>query len=260
LTAVIPTTGAFSPYGTTIAVAACLESDQQSHAFSGEGKPMVTASLPMRRTRRPPCADDQPPSDEELFREYRTSGCQESFARLVRRHEQGLCRYLSRYLRSRELAEDVCQRTFLQVYLKQDAFQEGRRLRPWIYRIATNQAIDALRRARRHRAVSLNYTSHETPGNGGLIDDVAARVPSPITSLVRREDSTWSRRAVAGLPQRLRRVVELVFFQGLTYREASESLTLPLGTIKSRMSAALRQLREAWDEHGRRNAPLTGVG
>jgi RNA polymerase sigma-70 factor (ECF subfamily) len=221
---------------------------------------MVTGTVPKSLQQPVRCTGDNSPSDEELFLDYRTTGCQASFAELVRRHERGLRRYLSRYLHSQELAEDVCQRTFLQVHLKQDSFQTGRRLRPWIYRIATNQAIDALRRTRRHRAASLNYTADEAPRNGGMIDALAAPGQSPIVAMVHRENSDWSHRAVAGLPQRLRRVVELVFFQGLTYRETADALMLPLGTIKSRMSSALRHLREAWDENGSRRETMAAVG
>jgi RNA polymerase sigma-70 factor (ECF subfamily) len=221
---------------------------------------MVTATAQECLGNRSLFTGEQSPSDEELFLEYRATGRQEHFAALVHRHEQGLCRYLGRYLGNQELAEDVCQRTFLQVHLKQETFKEGRRLRPWIYRIATNQAIDALRRTRRHRAASLNYTTDDSERNGSMMDSVAAPGHPPIVDMVRRENSDWSHRAVANLPQRLQRVVELVFFHGLSYRETADALTLPLGTIKSRMSAALRQLRQAWEDSGQRSEPMAAAG
>ena len=66
---------------------------------------------------------------------------------------------MRRYVGSAEMAEDVFQATFLQVYVKRDRFEVGRRFRPWLYTIATNQAIDAQRRNRRHRMVSLDQRS-----------------------------------------------------------------------------------------------------
>ncbi len=222
---------------------------------SWEGNIMVTAETLKTVGRMSLRAgDDSPggvsPGDEDLLLDYRLTGNQTSFERLVHRHERPLYRYLRRYLGSAEMAEDVLQRTFLQVHLKRDAFEPGRPVRPWIYRIATNQAIDALRRARRHRLASLDYVSANSARNGTLGDSLPAPGVSPISAMVRRENADWSRSAVAALPRRLRAVVELVFFGGVTYREAGEELSLPLGTIKSRMSAALKQLREAWDESG----------
>jgi RNA polymerase sigma-70 factor (ECF subfamily) len=216
-------------------------------SYPREGNIMVTATTSKAAGRSVEHADQDSHSDEDLFLDYRLNGNQSSFEQLVHRHERPLYRYLRRYLGNAEMAEDVFQRTFLQVHLKRDSFEPGRPLRPWIYRIATNQAIDALRRARRHRIASLDYATNNSTRSGPLVDSLPAPGSPPIAALVRREDADWSRNAVAALPQRLRSVVELVFFGGVTYREAGQRLSLPLGTIKSRMSAALKQLREAWD-------------
>jgi RNA polymerase sigma-70 factor (ECF subfamily) len=199
-------------------------------------------------------------SDEALFRDYRTTGCQESFARLVQRYERELYNFLRRYLGNAELAEDVFQRTFLQVHLKRDSFQLERKLRPWIYRIAVNQAIDTLRRTRRHRAVSLNQASDESVRGGAMIDSLADPAAPPEAVMDRREDSAWSRSAASKLPQRLRRVVELVYFRGFTHREAAEALAIPIGTVKSRVSAALDKMRRAWSKRGRSTCPVAAVG
>ncbi len=78
------------------------------------------------------------------------------FEELVRRYEKELYGYLRHYLGNAEMAEDVFQQTFLQVHLKCDQFEPGRKVRPWLYTVATNQAIDYQRRNRRHRMSSLN--------------------------------------------------------------------------------------------------------
>ena len=95
-------------------------------------------------------------TDEELLVEYRATGCQAYFAELVERYERELYNYLRRYLGNASMAEDAFQATFLQIHLRCELFEEGRRFRPWLYTIATNQAIDAQRRNRRHRLVSLD--------------------------------------------------------------------------------------------------------
>src|SRR3954449_11153507 len=95
-------------------------------------------------------------SDEELLLGYRQSSEPSLFQELVRRYERELYSYLRRYLGDAEMAEDAFQAAFLQVHLKCDQYEPGRAVRPWLYTIATNQAIDAQRRSRRHRMVSLD--------------------------------------------------------------------------------------------------------
>ena len=88
-------------------------------------------------------------SDEALLLRYRDTGDSEAFVELVHRYERELYSYLRRYLGDSAMAEDAFQRAFLQVHLKCEQFEEGRRFRPWLYAIATNQAIDLGRRNRR---------------------------------------------------------------------------------------------------------------
>ncbi len=95
-----------------------------------------------------------------------------AFAALVKRYERELYGYLRRYLGDGSLAEDVFQNTFLQVYLKSGQYELGRRVRPWLYTIATHQAVDALRRTGRRQAVSLELARETTPD--GEADNLAA--------------------------------------------------------------------------------------
>src|SRR4051795_8788286 len=109
-------------------------------------------------------------------------GQAEAFGLLVRRYERELYGYLRRYLGDGYLAEDVFQNTFLQLYLKSGQYEPGRPVRPWLYTIATHQAIDALRRNNRHQAVSLHETRTD-PGDGeqvGLMELLESNGPAPI--------------------------------------------------------------------------------
>src|SRR5438874_9224446 len=99
-------------------------------------------------------------SDEELLTRF-CKGQAEAFGALLRRYERELYGYLRRYLGDASLAEDVFQNTFLQVYVKSGQYEAGRPVRPWLYTIATNQAIDALRRNGRHQALSLDQGRDE---------------------------------------------------------------------------------------------------
>ena len=99
-------------------------------------------------------------SDEELLASFRR-GQREAFGVLVRRYERELYGYLRRYLGDASLADDVFQNTFLQLFTKIGKYEAGRPVRPWLYTIATHQAIDALRRNGRHQALSLDQGRDE---------------------------------------------------------------------------------------------------
>ena len=185
-------------------------------------------------------------TDEKLLARYRRSRDATAFAELVRRHEKPLYRFLVRFLDDREAAEDVFQATFMQVHLKGHLFDERRAFRPWLYKVATNQAIDAQRRGRRHAMRSLDATKRGEPDQRvTLLDTIEAREASPGDAAANNERSQWLRETVACLPEPLRAAVQLVHFQGLKYHEAADRLAIPLGTLKSRMHAAIGRLRES---------------
>ena len=188
-------------------------------------------------------------SDEELLRRSRVGGDTLAFETLVHRYEGELFSYLRRYLGSAEMAEDVFQATFLQVHLKQEHFEAGRRFRPWLYTIATNQAIDAQRRNKRHRIVSLDSRSGDDVGT--LVDMLAGAEDTADLMAEDQESRDWVRAAVDDLPEPLKGTLMLVYYQGLKYREAADVLGIPVGTVKSRLHAALLKLNESWGRGGR---------
>jgi RNA polymerase sigma-70 factor (ECF subfamily) len=184
-------------------------------------------------------------SDEELLRRCRAEGDSKAFESLVHRYEHELFSYLRRYLGSAEMAEDVFQATFLQVHLKKEHFEDGRRFRPWLYTIATNQAIDAQRRNRRHRMASLDSRSGGDDV-GSLVEMLAGAGRTADEQLEDAEARAWVRSAVDDLPETLKSALVLVYHQGMKYREAADVLGIPVGTVKSRLNAALVRLNESW--------------
>jgi RNA polymerase sigma-70 factor (ECF subfamily) len=187
-------------------------------------------------------------TDEGLLLAYRDCGNRQAFADLVHRYERELYSYLRRYLGNAAMAEDAFQATFLQVHLKSHQFEEGRKVRPWLYTIATNQAIDAQRRNRRHRMVSLDRRSgSEAEELGSLLELLTSKESGPVSSLETEERKNWIQQAVAELPASLRTAVTLIYYQGLKYREAADALSVPVGTVKSRLHTAILKLAEAWE-------------
>jgi RNA polymerase sigma-70 factor, ECF subfamily len=186
------------------------------------------------------------PTDEELLARFREDDDAGAFESLVRRYESELFSYLRRYLGNAEMAEDVFQATFLQIHLKKDQFEDGRRFRPWLYTIATNQAIDAQRRNKRHRMVSLDHRTGGEDDVGTLVEMLSGRDRTADEKMEDEEAREWVRVAVGDLPETLRSALLLVYHQGMKYREAADVLGIPVGTVKSRLHAALLKLNETW--------------
>ncbi|MEE2826869.1 MAG: sigma-70 family RNA polymerase sigma factor [Planctomycetota bacterium] len=193
-------------------------------------------------------AKQDPVTDEQLLIEYRETGDRELYAQLVYRYERELFSYLRRYLGNAEMAEDVFQTAFLQVHLKCDLFQEGRRFRPWLYTIATNAAIDARRRNKRHRMVSLDTPrEQENEDVGRLVNLLESGDLGPVGSAERAEANRLVRQTLNQLPESMHAVIQLVYYQGLKYREAAEILEVPVGTVKSRLHSAIARLTDVWN-------------
>jgi RNA polymerase sigma-70 factor (ECF subfamily) len=193
-------------------------------------------------------------TDEDLLHRI-SRGQRQAFEVLLRRYERELYGYLRRYLGDAILAEDVFQNTFLQLYIKSGQYERGRPVRPWLYTIATHQAIDAMRRNARHQAVSLERNAKEAEDCElhTLLTMLRTEGPSPLETASAQERKEMVRASVDALPDFLRKVLVLTYYQGLKYREAADVLGIPVGTVKSRLHAALVKLQESWAEVGSLN-------
>ena len=190
----------------------------------------------------------QPPdTDEQLLIRLR-DGDQGVFGPLVRRYERELYGYLRRYIGDDDLADDVFQNTFVQVFLKIRQYEPGRPARPWLYAIATNQAIDAMRK--KNRRADRRADALVAPDDDGEPRPLFELIPSadvdPSDRADRTEQAELVRAAVDRLPDLLRQVVLLAYFQGMKYRDIADTLEIPVGTVKSRLHAALVKLTEEW--------------
>jgi RNA polymerase sigma-70 factor, ECF subfamily len=187
-------------------------------------------------------------SDEDLLVRYARKGTRDAFEELVHRYERLLYRYLLRYLRNAQLAEDVFQNVFLQVHLKCREFDPTRKFRPWLYRIATTRAVDLLRKDRRWKSVRLGLVrgAAEESEDGNSARQLAdLRTANPGQFLEADEDRARLGRMVDSLPARLHEVVVLIGLRALPYQKAADVLGIPLGTVKSRMHEAMLLLRRS---------------
>ncbi len=185
-------------------------------------------------------------TDEELIEDF-LGGDTGAFRLLVERYHDTLLRFLFRMTGERSTAEDVFQDTFLQVHQSIDSFDPTRRFKPWLFTIAANKARDALRKQNRRAAVSLSARPRDSEG-GSLIDLFQIDLPGPELRLEQEELGELVQRAVDAMPPRLREILLLAYFQRMSYQQIAEAIEIPLGTVKSRLHAAVAAFAKRWQE------------
>jgi RNA polymerase sigma-70 factor (ECF subfamily) len=172
-----------------------------------------------------------------LLKELRTSRGEETMRSLYRTYGGELYGFALNCLGDRGLAEEVVQDVFTRVWRHAESFDPGRAsFRTWIYGIARNAIIDLERR----RSVRPGLASREAD------DEIASTDDSIERALLGWQVSA----ALARLTPEHRQVIRLAHFQGMRLREIAELTGIPLGTVKSRVSYALRGLRLALEEMG----------
>jgi RNA polymerase sigma-70 factor (ECF subfamily) len=180
------------------------------------------------------------PEDQELVR-LALEGDRSAFERLVSRHMNLVLNHLHGMLHDRERALDLCQETFLRLHRHLAEYRSDARLSTWLYRIATNLAIDEIRKSRRSRV--LPFRTRREDGEPCEPEFQDAR-PGPEAQVLTEELREEVRAAVAGLPEAYRASLVLRDLQGLSYEEVAEALEVPVGTVKSRVNRARLLLRE----------------
>jgi RNA polymerase sigma-70 factor (ECF subfamily) len=187
------------------------------------------------------------PTDETLFERYR-GGDKASIRVLIERYHDDLLRFLTRLVGDRTGAEDVFQDTFLQIHQASHTFDAERRFRPWLFTIAANKGRDYLRRKGRRRMLDLSApVGNDSDSGPQYVDLMEVRIPTPGEAMESEETSRLVQAALDELSLPLREILLLAYFQRLSYAQIAEELEIPLGTVKSRLHAAVAAFAKKWD-------------
>jgi RNA polymerase sigma-70 factor (ECF subfamily) len=168
------------------------------------------------------------------------AGSQDAYAELLRRYERPVYTLILRMVRDRTLAEDLAQDAFVKAFGKLGTYDPGRKLSSWLFKIAHNTAIDHLRR-RDLETVSLDAPVGDDPDAAPrVIEDETGETPDGAAE--RSDLSRALTRAVARLRPEYRQVILLRFQAGLEYAEIVEETGFPLGTVKTYIHRARKEL------------------
>jgi len=190
-----------------------------------------------------------PSTDNDLVREF-IAGNDAAFTQLVSKYKNSITNYISALVGDYEVAVDLAQETFLRVYRNIGRYSHFYQFSTWIYRIATNLAIDEMRyRRRRGRVFYRNIwggrAAHQSDPQSLEISDVRK---GPGDEILRKESGRVLRDAIRSLPEKYRIAFIMKEIQDMPYESIADALSCSAGTVKSRLHRA-RELLQRKLEH-----------
>jgi len=175
--------------------------------------------------------------DEAKLLSRVAAGDMRAFESLYRCYYRRLTRFLEQVTRRRHVVDDVLDDTMMVVWLKAGSFNGSSRVSTWIFAIAYNKAMKALRQ--------LGEPVHALPDN-----DAPGWTESPESELMKRQATLGVERLLARLSPEQRAVIELTYYYGYAYREIADIVGCPVDTVKTRMFHARRKLRVMLAQRG----------
>ena len=177
-------------------------------------------------------------SDEELIAAY-VEGDERALSTLLSRYLGDVSRFAYSLTHDSALAEDVAQEAFVKAWKHMRGFAPGGNFRAWLFTIARNTALDALRK---RRDIALSTFDTETGGNM-VLDTVADSAPLPDELLARAEDARYVAGLLGALSPAYREVLMLRAESNMTFEEIGRMLGRPLHTVKSQYRRAVAALQ-----------------
>ncbi|MEN6385493.1 MAG: sigma-70 family RNA polymerase sigma factor [Phycisphaerales bacterium] len=184
--------------------------------------------------------------EQELLRRY-VKGDKEAFQQLVQLYKDPLYAFLRRFLNQQQLVEETFQETFLQLYRSRGTFESGKPLRPWLFTIAANKARDALRKQQRHETVSIGTMSDSADLSiNDVVNSLTSYEVTPYEEAEKTERAEKVRKIISEMPENLREILILAYFEQFSYKQMADILSIPIGTVKSRLHTAIVYFTKKW--------------
>jgi len=181
-------------------------------------------------------------SDSDLIRLY-LDGDESALKALILRHEQKIFTYILSSVKSRELAEDLFQDTFIKVIntLRAGAYKDEGKFAQWVMRIANNLKIDYFRKAQR-------LPAYESNGDFDIFDTLSIEDPSVEQKMIQEQVYSDIQDLLQYLPEEQREVLEMRIYQDISFKEIAELTKVSINTALGRMRYALINLRKMIEE------------
>ena len=197
-----------------------------------------------------------PLEDAQIVRQV-LRGKRDMFGLLLERYQKPIFNFIYRFYGNYDLAQELTQETFLRCYQFLKSYDPGRKFSTWLYTVAKNLCIDELKKRKTARELPLDdaidFVERRGADGGPELDQQG--------QAIRHEEDVKLLAALQELPSAARTVLLLHYFQGLSYQEIGETLSLPVSTVKIRIFRAKKALLDMWHKlGGEGEEPLRGDG
>ena len=201
----------------------------------------------LRGETRPVGVYDLDPASDAAIMLRVAAGDEDSFNYLVQKYHRAMIHFLFRMVRNQAVAEELAQEVFLRVYRSRESYRAEAKFTTWLYRIATNLAVNHARDTKHERSAQPLYLD-QPDEESGTTPALAADEPSAEQTLLQKERMAAIKTHVMALPERQRMAVLMHKYQGMDYREIGDVLKLSESATKSLLFRAYQTLREKLKE------------
>lgn len=179
-------------------------------------------------------------TDAELIRAYK-NGDTKAFEEIMEKYKAPIYSYLMKMVRSKDYADDLFQDVFLKFIKNIKSYNEEQKFSNWIYTVAHNTVMDGFRKNKSRRFESLDQNKGED--SLPVSETIASKEPLPENILIKNETSGRIEKSFEQLSDEQREVFFMRHYWGLSFKEISQILQIPIGTALARMSRALKKLK-----------------
>ncbi|HEU4716795.1 MAG TPA: sigma-70 family RNA polymerase sigma factor [Bacteroidia bacterium] len=174
--------------------------------------------------------------DYRLVKRALEDADQKAFAELMGRYRDSVYYMLLKMVNNKDDAEDLTIEAFGKAFKRLSQYTPNFAFSTWLFRIATNNCIDFIRRKRKN-TFSIDQPMEDDEG-GEMVLDLRSETPDPEEHIIKKQKVILLRELVEKLKPRYRTLIEMRYFQELSYEEIAEQLELPLGTVKAQLFRA----------------------
>ena len=180
--------------------------------------------------------------DDLQFVEKAKKGDERSFEMLLKKYRKSVYYMLLKMVNNPDDAEDLTQEAFAKAFSSLEKFDPRYAFSTWLFRIATNNCIDFIRK-KRIQTISID-TPYENEEGDSMSFDIKDEGLNPSEVMLKKQRKEYLKRAVDRLPLKYQKLVELRYFKELSYEEVAGELELPLGTVKAQLFRARELLNQ----------------
>jgi RNA polymerase sigma factor (sigma-70 family) len=188
--------------------------------------------------------------DYKLVRRAVDEGDQKAYAELLQRYRESVFYMMLKMCGNKDDAEDLTIEAFGRAFKKLEQYTPDYAFSTWLFKIASNNAIDFLRKKKQKQTLSIDTRAENTEG-ADHSQNIQASTPDPEETYIRKQKIESIRSLVDNLKPKYREMIDLFYFQELSHEEISKKLNLPIGTIKAQLFRARDLLFNALKGKGR---------